>query len=244
MKHNIKKIPETIKYLKEEKNKKYYPYYGLETYVGGQGSGKTITAQRRVKQLIEKYPKVNLITNVKINGLKVENEEQIKYFSNTEELIKLLKKIDLTETNENGYIIFIDEIHVVLAELFGKTSPIFLMFLSQQRKLSIHFIATSQQFNKMPKFIRDFIIQNGQIIQCKKILWILQINKIVDMESVQENAKGQMEYKKAKIKWWIHTKEDYESYDTFAVISQIKGLMEGEINYDRLPNNNGSITEK
>lgn len=33
---NIFTIFKTRKYIKTEKNQKYYPYYGLETYVGGQ----------------------------------------------------------------------------------------------------------------------------------------------------------------------------------------------------------------
>lgn len=141
-------------------------------------------------------------------------------------------------------MIFIDEIHVVLAELFGRSDPIFLQFLSQQRKLSIHIIATSQMFNKMPKFIRDYLIQSGQVITCNKYFNVIQVNKWADMESCEENAKGIVEFKKAKIEWFIHTKELYETYDTFAVISQIKGLMKGSLTYGaRLSNNNGTDTE-
>lgn len=157
--------------------------------------------------------------------------------------MEILKKIDIN--NNKGYLIFIDEIHVVLAELFGKSDPIFLQFLSQQRKLSIHIIATSQMFNKLPKFIRDYLIQSGQIIVCNNYLKIIQWNKRVDMETVKENSKGEMEYTKCKIEWFIHTKELYESYDTFAVITQIQGLMKGSLTYgSRLPINNESTTDK
>lgn len=147
--------------------------------------------------------------------------------------------------NTKGYLIFVDEIHVVLAELFGKSDPIFLQFLSQQRKLSIHIIATSQMFNKLPKFIRDYLMQSGQVIVCNKIFKVIQINKWVDMESIQEDSKGVLIFKRAKLEWFIHTKELYESYDTFAVISQIQGLMKGSLTYGtRLSNNNEPTTEK
>lgn len=199
---------------------------------GGQGKGKTITAVRRIKELLEKYPLVTFISNVEIKGI-----ENVIYFKNSEELVEILKKIDIK--NNKGYLIFIDEIHVVLAELFGKSDPIFLQFLSQQRKLSIHIIGTSQMFNKLPKFIRDYLIQSGQVILCNKIFNYIQINKWVDMESVKENNKGELEFTRNKIKWYIHTKELYESYDTFAVISQIQGLMKGSLTYGtRLSNNN------
>lgn len=235
---NIINIFRTRKWIKKSKNEKYYPYFGLETYVGGQGKGKTITAVRRIKTLLEKYPELTFISNVKIQDI-----ENVIYFSNSEELVDELKKIDIN--NKKGYLIFIDEIHVVLAELFGRSDPIFLQFLSQQRKLSIHIIGTSQMFNKLPKFIRDYLIQSGQIITCNNFFKVIQVNKWVDMETVKENAKGQFEFEKAKIKWYIHTKELYNMYDTFAVISQIKGLMKGSLTYGtRLSINNEPTTEK
>ncbi len=65
------------------------------------------------------------------------------------------------------------------------------------------------------------------------------------METVKEDSKGTMIYTKAKIKWFIHNKELYESYDTFAVISQIKGLMKGSLTYGtRLSSSNGSTSDK
>lgn len=201
-------------------------------------NGKTLSATHRIIDLLKNYPEITFVTNVKIKGI-----EKAIYFNNSNELLEILKKIDVKDNK--GYLIFIDEIHVVLAELFGKSDPIFLQFLSQQRKLSIHIIGTAQMFNKLPKFIRDYLIQSGQIIVCNKIFNIIQINKIVDMESVTENSKYEMVYEKCKIEWFIHTKDLYESFDTFAVISQIQGLMEGKLDYgNRLSNNNESTTDK
>lgn len=235
---NILNYFKTRHYLRKEQNERYYPYFGLETYVGGQGKGKTLSAVKRIKELLEQYPKVTFITNVKIDGI-----EKATYFTNSEELVEELKKIDTS--NNKGYLIFIDEIHVVLAELFGKSDPIFLQFLSQQRKLSIHIIATSQMFNKLPKFIRDYLIQSGQVILCNKVLKVIQVNKWADMESCKEDSKGIIEFTKAKVKWFIHTEELYKSYDTFAVINQIKGLMKGSLTYGaRLSNSNRSTTGK
>lgn len=100
-------------------------------------------------------------------------------------------------------------------------------------------------FNKLPKFIRDYLIQSGQIIVCNNFFKVIQWNKWVEMETVKEDAKGAMIYEKAHIQWFIHNKELYESYDTFAVISQIKGLMKGSLTYGaRLSTNNGPTTDK
>ena len=140
---------------------------------------------------------------------------------------------------------FIVEIHVVLAELFGKSDPIFLQYLSQQRKLAIHIIATSQMFNKLPKFIRDYLMQSGQVIVCNIIFKTIQINRWVDMESIKENSKGELEFSRCKIKFFFHTKELYEDFDTYAVITQIQGLMKGSLTYgSRLSTNNEPTTDK
>lgn len=51
--------------------------------------------------------------------MKIKGIENAIYFTNSEELVEELKKIDI-EANKKGYLIFVDEIHVVLAELFRK----------------------------------------------------------------------------------------------------------------------------
>lgn len=221
-------IFKTRRYIKHEKDQKYYPYSGIETYLGMQGGGKTITAVKRIKEILKEYPKVQLISNVIIND--IETEKPIHYYKNCEQLVDELRNIDIN--NNEGYLIFMDEGHVVLAELFGRTDPIFLTFLSQQRKLSIHFIITSQMFNYLMKPIRKYLIQSGSIVMCKKYFKVIQFLKYIDMETIEEHQDGTFTYKRCKNRWYIHTEELYKSYDTFAVISQIQGLMKGELKYE------------
>lgn len=190
---------------------------------GHNGSGKTLSLAKDAIQIIKEYPLIEVITNIEIKDIPQETKVTKYYTAN--ELIEKLKEL---KEESNGYLIIIDEIHIVLADMFGRIDPIFLTFLSQQRKLSIKILATSQLFSRMLKPIREFIIQSGNVIVCKNVLKVIQINKYVDMESVKEDNKNGLQYTKAKLKWFIHTKEDYERYDTYAVISQIKGLMKGE----------------
>lgn len=191
------------------------------------------------EEYIHNYPKITIISNVILKNIK-EEEYDIRYYQNVEELVQQL--IQIEQNNEKGYLIIIDEIQVVLADMFGKIDPIFLTFLSQQRKLGIKILATSQLFSRMLKPVREFLIQSGQIIICKNYLKVIQVNKIVDMESVKEDSKNAIVYGKSKVEWFIHTKEDYQRYDTFAVISQIKGLLKGEKeNGLGLSNNTGPI---
>lgn len=201
------------------------------------GKGKTLSCVKRIKELKEKYPQTTLISNVVIKGI-----ENVEYFENADKLVELLKKIDIK--NNKGYIIFIDEIHVVLADLFLKIDPIFLQFLSQQRKLSIHIIGSSQMYDRLPKFIREYLVQSGQIILCNKIFNVIQINKWAEMEEVEEDSKNAIILHKVKLKYFIHTIDLYESYDTYAVISQIKNMMKGrQDNGIRLSVNTKPITE-
>lgn len=184
-------------------------------------NGKTISACKLLIERLSQYPDAIFITNTKIKGIK----NDTTYFRTTDELVELLKnKIEVG--NRKGYVIFIDEIHVVLAELFGRTDPIFLQFLSQQRKMNINIIGTSQMYSKLPRVIRDYLRQSGQIIECNNWFKLIQINKWLNMDNIEEDSKNNLNWQGCKIEWFIHTPELYECYDTFAVISQIKGLME------------------
>lgn len=210
--------------------------------MGGQGKGKTISATKMIIERLEKYPKATFITNVEIKGIK----NKTIYFKNSEELVEILKN-EIIPEERNGYLILIDEIHVVLAELFGKTDPIFLTFLSQQRKLSINIIGTSQMYNKCPRVIRDYLRQSGQIILCNNIFKSIQINKRLNMNDIEENSKNNLVWKGCKLEIFFHTIELYESYNTFAVISQIQGLMKDNlrrIEENGLYANNEPITDK
>lgn len=192
--------------------------------MGGQGKGKTISACKTIIERLEKYKDPILITNTKIKGI---TNETI-YFNNSEELVEILKtKIKIG--NRKGYIVFIDEIHVVLAELFGRTDPIFLQFLSQQRKMNINIIGTSQMYNKLPKVIRDYLRQSGKIILCNNFFKLIQLNKRLNMENIEEDSKNNLIWHGCKLEFYFHTIELYECYNTFAIISQIQGLMNGEL---------------
>jgi len=237
--YNPINIIRTIKYRKNKRPKDTYEWNGLEVFMGGQGKGKTISACKTLKERLEKYPKALFITNTKIKGIKNET----RYFNTSEELVEELKKIDTS--NRNGIVVFIDEIHVVLAELFGRTDPIFLMFLSQQRKMNINIIGTSQMYNKLPRVIRDYLRQSGKIIICNNFFKSIQLNKRLNMDNIEEDSKNNLIWHGCKLEIYFHTIELYECYDTFAVISQIQGLMKG--NLRRLENelsiNNEPITE-
>lgn len=187
------------------------------------GKGKTISAVKECIERLTPYEDAIFITNTSIKGI----NNKTYYFKDSDELVEIMKKEINTE--RKGVLIFIDEIHVVLAELFGRTDPIFLMFLSQQRKLNINIIGTSQMYNKLPRVIRDYLRQSGEIVICNNFFKVIQINKILNMDGIEEDSKNNLQYNGIKWNIFFHTIELYESYDTFAVISQIKGLLNKEL---------------
>lgn len=213
----------TWNYRKKNK-KKDFPYYGINAYMGEFGSGKTLSAVNFCADVLTNYPKTIFITNTVIKNVKNETY----FFSTAQELVKILQSV-LSEKNKNGYVIFMDEMHIVLSDLFSAGSPIFLAYLSQLRKLGVVIVGTCQLYNKCPKVVRDYLRLSGQIIFCHKILKGITLNRYVDMTTCQENSNLKLDYKLSHIDWFFHTVELYESYDTHAVISQIKSL----INYER-----------
>lgn len=217
---NLLKIPKTIKYL-ASLPQPYFPFYGVLFLIGYQGGGKTITAVDIAYKRLISHPKTTFISNVVINDI----ENPTYYYSSADELMKIILEV-IDENNKDGYLIFIDEVHVVLNDDDSKvlTKSNFITFLSQQRKLSINMICTSQLYNKVPKYFRDYVIQQGQIIICSNF-WLLQFNYWLDMKTCKEDDKGYVVYEKASRKLWLHSYVEYQRYDTFATISQIKSLL-------------------
>lgn len=103
-----------------------------------------------------------------------------------------------------------------------------MTYMSQLRKLGVFIIGTCQLYNKCPKLVRDYLRLSGQIIFCHKCFGGITINKYVDMETCQENSSLKLDFKIRHWDWFFHTIELYESYDTFAVVSQIKELMKNK----------------
>lgn len=232
------------KFRKKQSNFGKFPYSRFESlYAVVNGKGKTISCCKEILNICSAFPNCIFISNVEIKGI----NNKTFYFSNTDELVDILKSVVVAE-ERNGYLIFIDEIHVVLAELFGRTDPIFLTFLSQQRKLSIYILGTSQMYNKCPRVIRDYLRQSGQIILCNNWFKAIQVNKLLNMDDIEENSKNNLVWHGCRLDWFFHTIDLYECYNTFAVISQIKGLLNKDLRRldydDRLSVDYGDITEK
>lgn len=250
-KFSIKNIFKTIKYrinfIKE--NPTYFDPDGLLIYVGGQGSGKTLSAVNYLYKILELYPKAKIVTNVILEQYPVVTYEQFKqkfrnrmndlleYMGDTEmeelmykwyieenRVFMFLDNDDFVKYNngQEGVIFFVDEIQLYLNSLESKNINMETVTqISQQRKQRKHIVATSQVFGRMAKPLRE---QFSNVVACKCIANVIQNNALIDRDSL-DNDDSTSTNITGKIKRrfiWTHSPKMYKRYDTYAVIERGK----------------------
>lgn len=193
----------------------YFRPDGLLMFCGAQGAGKTLSAVQYVRDLSWTYPKVVICTNVDIEGLNPVCRV-VEYDG--------LHCLTSIENGYEGVIYLIDEIHLEFNSLESKNIPIEVMVeVSQQRKQRKHIVGTSQQFMRLAKPFRE---QVRNLVLCRNILGCIQINKLVDGDTIHEkDGHIQMEVKKRSI--WFHTPDLYDSYDTYKKMRRYRKEWQG-----------------
>lgn len=207
-KKSLKELFKTIIYKLRfaRDNPDYFYPAGIWVFTGKQGSGKTLSAVKCLKSILKEYPKAIVCSNLDIKGL----DRPIIPFTDYSQLSELSNGIE-------GVIFLLDEIHVLWNSLESKEIPISEMAcFCQMRKERRVIIGTSQVYNRIAKPIRE---QLQYIIACKNFFNIIQFNKIVDpSEEIEEN--GRIGCPTIKTQFWVHSVEDYNSYDTLFKISK------------------------
>lgn len=238
-------IRKSVEYMKYKMNfYKEHPNYfqpdGLVLFVGMQGKGKTLSAVNYVYNLMKRYPKAKLVTNIQLTDYPIiELNEWKKLFPNVcegleGEKIKQLyiecnrvfpfnNQDDLMtyRNGEHGVIFLIDEIQLYFNSLESKNINMDVMVtISQQRKQRIHIVGTSQVFGRMAKPLRE---QFNIVVACNKYLNFVQCNKIVNRDDIQESTDDMhVDGKVMRKCWFIHTPLYYNRYDTYYTVSRNK----------------------
>lgn len=208
IKHNI---------LFARNNPDYFYPAGIWVFCGPQGSGKTLSAVKCLKEMIEYYPKVKICSNLEIKGL----DREIIPFTDYNQLKELSNGVE-------GIIFLLDEIHVLWNSLESKEIPISEMAcFCQMRKDRRVIIGTSQVYGRIAKPIRE---QLQYVICCENYFGMIQHNTILDPAKAEEKD-GHIECDVVAHKWWFHTPELYNSYDTLFKIN--KAVREETKNYGR-----------
>lgn len=191
---------------------------GINIFCGPQGSGKTLTMIHIAKKIIKDYPKAIIVTNIEFN-FKVPNKV-IKYTGFDD--FKL-------ENGIYGVIYILDEIHLILNSLESKGVPLSVIVeLSQQRKQRKLILGTSQVYARMAKPLRE---QIKNVIICKNLFNVFQINYLIDAFSTEEGSDGKLKYKKLKTSFFFHKKEDYTDYDTYKKMDIYVGINNNTSSY-------------
>lgn len=198
--------------------------FGLYTFHGEQGSGKTYSAVRMCMNL-KIQNDLTIITNVK----------SFNCFSDTIYEPDILKIIDLVikATDVIGkrckYIIFFDEIFTVLMRSYKNQAlqkPI-ISFLAQLRKRGVIFITTAQIWNEIPIEFRRLC---RFTVRCSMINFIraFTINRVGDGYNCRWNDELQdfeapiLQTNVAKANLFVV--QSYDTYETISAYESNKGL--------------------
>lgn len=257
----LKKFYNYLKYKFKfaRENPDYFYPDGLVVFCGAQGTGKTLSAVNYVYNLLEKYPKAKLVTNLELrdypiktlNNFLVEHEniyskliEDIGIEKANEVIEELYKKenrvfefcdnedIEKYSNDDKGVIYLIDEIQLYMNSLQSKNINMDTMTqISQQRKQRKHIVCTSQILGRMAKPLRE---QFSCVMVCKNYLGFLQCNKLVDRDDLEDNETATGTELKGKVKrkfWFVHSPNYYKRYDTYRIIEKGK-FVNGEEQQD------------
>lgn len=191
---------------------------GINIFCGPQGSGKTLSMVHYFKKIIADYPKAIVVTNFEFN-FDIPNEViQYKGFEDFE-----------IENGIYGVIYLLDEIHLILNSLESKGVPLSVIVeLSQQRKQRKLILGTSQVYSRMAKPLRE---QIRNVILCKNLFGVFQLNYLIDAFETAENSSGKLEVKKMKTSFFFHRKEDYTNYDTYKKMANYVGISNNVSSY-------------
>lgn len=202
--HFFKTLSYKIRFARN--NPDYFYPAGIWVFCGPQGSGKTLSMVRTLKEMLKEYPKAKVCSNIEIKGL----DRDVIPFINYSQLSELTNGVE-------GIIFVLDEIHVLWNSLESKDIPITEMAcFCQMRKDRRVILGTSQVYGRIAKPIRE---QLQYIIDCTNFFNLIQFNSVLDPQDVIESD-GHIGAKKIKSQIWMHRVEDYEAYDTLKKIKK------------------------
>lgn len=205
---NPKKLIDTLIYkLRFARNNPDYFYpAGIWVFCGPQGSGKTLSAVKCLREICNAYPKAMVVSNLEIKNF----DRPVIPFTDYKQLTEMTNGVE-------GIIFLLDEIHVLWNSLESKEIPISEMAcFCQMRKDRRVIIGTSQVYGRIAKPIRE---QLQYIINCRNFFNLIQFNQILDpAEAVEKN--GVLEPEIIGTQCWFHSPDLYGSYDTLFKITK------------------------
>lgn len=204
--HGIESVGYKIAFLRD--NPDYFQPDGIWVYCGPQGSGKTLSAVRCLRNILRQYPKAVVCSNIDLPTI----DHDVIPFVDYNQLGTLTNGIA-------GVIFFLDEIHVLWNSLESRSIPISEMAVfCQMRKDRRVIIGTSQVYSRIAKPIRE---QLKYIIDCHNYFGLFQRNDLIDPTDAVEKD-GHVCGVSIGSSCFFHCPDDYRSYDTYNKVFRVK----------------------
>ena len=182
----------------------FFPYQGMIIFEGRQGSGKTISMVRYMKDMQYEFPDALCTTNLAYTD---EN--------------KPLKTWTMLIDYKNGYkgvIVAMDELQNWFSSNDSKNfPPEMLSLITQNRKNRRIILGTSQNFYLLAKAIRS---QATEVRRCATYFGCLTV--VRRLEPILDSEGNVVEWKKRGIYCFVHDKELRDSYNTWKVIENLR----------------------
>lgn len=182
----------------------FFPYEGMIIFEGRQGSGKTISMVRYMKDMQYEFPDALCTTNL----------------AYTEEN-KPLKTWTMLIDYKNGYkgvIVAMDELQNWFSSNDSKNfPPEMLSLITQNRKNRRIILGTSQNFYLLAKAIRS---QATEVRRCATYFGCLTV--VRRLEPILDSEGNVIEWKKRGVYCFVHDKELRDSYNTWKVIENLR----------------------
>lgn len=193
------------KYIKDKTKR---PPMGLRIYTAPQGGGKTLSMVHDALKMIEEFPKMKVVTNIKLNA----NVAQY-YFQGAEGLKKALK---VCKNGQDGVLMIVDEFQLFASKKAGVPIEVF-QALCQQRKQRRFMMGTAQDWEDVDVSTRKKV---KEVVKCQTRFGKIQVNHIFDGYSIRYDKRtSSWECTQIGTEIFKHNQKLYKAYDTFAEVS-------------------------
>ena len=182
----------------------YFEQQGLIIFEGRQGTGKTISMVKYMRDLQYQFPNAKCTTN-------------LAYIDENKPLKNWTMLIDY-KNGFKGVIVAMDELQNWFSSNDSKNfPPEMLSVITQNRKNRRLILGTSQNFYLLAKAIRS---QATEVRRCATFLGCFTI--VRRAEPILDSEGNVKEWKRRGMYCYVHTKELRDSYDTWKVIENLK----------------------
>nr|DAF16357.1 MAG TPA: zonular occludens toxin [Inoviridae sp.] len=179
-----------------------FPLHGIWVYSGAQRSGKTLNMIHTLREIVQRYPKCRVVSNINLYGIQ-------------HDIYTGMDSFDKFRNGQDGTVFVIDEIQSLFSSLESKNvSPQQLAVWAQNGKERRVILGTSQRFTRISKAIRE---QCRFHIECREF-FVFRQYRVLD--ATLYNDDGEYTGKVPPWSFYIPTVEAMLSYNTHEIVKR------------------------